>query len=190
MLPPQSTQRVTTNISPLTSLTLLLMTPLPEASPSADTLHDPLFAARFSAAVMDAVTIALRFVRFLPSLAFPFFSFLFPFLSIIVFPRRRIGPGLFSFRVYLISRVPHNCPSFLLSSAVFLSPRPPCYPLSLPVHPFLCPGTSRGSGSQVTLKNLADGRKIGDTYIIHCVSLSLFFLPERSVSRRRTYVFN
>lgn len=34
--------------------------------------------------------------------------------------------------------------------------------LSLPflaasVHPFLCPGTSRGSRSQVTLKNLADG---------------------------------
>jgi len=63
------------------------MTPLPEAFPSADTLHDPLFA-RFSAAVVDAVTIAPRFVRFLPSLAF-LFSFLFPFSSIIVFPRRR-----------------------------------------------------------------------------------------------------
>lgn len=166
------------------------MTPLPEASPSANTLHDPLFAARFSAAVMDAVTIAPRFVRFLPSLAFLFSFPFFLFFSIIVFLRRRIGPGLSSFRVYLISRAPHNCPSFLLSSTVFLSPRPPCYPLSWPVHPFLCPGTSRGSGSQVTLKNLADGRKIGDTYIIHCVSLSLFFLPRQSVSLRRTYVFN
>lgn len=167
------------------------MTPLPEASPSADTLHDPLFAARFSAVVVDAVTIASRFVRFLPSLAFLFFSLSFSFFWALLYsPAGEIGPGLFSFRVYLISRAPHNCPSFLLSSAVFLSPRPPCYPLSLSVHPFLCPGTSRGSGSQVTLKNLADGRKIGDTYIIHCVSLSLFFLLQWSVSRKRTYVFN
>lgn len=165
------------------------MTPLPEVSPSADALHDPLFAARFSAAVVDAVTIALRFVRFFPSLAFLFSLFFPPFWALLYSPAGEIGPGLFSFRVYLISRAPHNCPSFLLSSAVFLSPRPPCYPLSLPVHPFLCPGTSRGSGSQVTLKNLADGRKIGDTYIIHCVSRSLSFLPQRSVSRGRTCMY-
>jgi len=64
------------------------MTPLPEVSPSADTLRGPLFTVRFSAVVVDAVTIALRFVRFFPSLAFLFSSF-FLFLSIIVFPRRR-----------------------------------------------------------------------------------------------------
>lgn len=164
------------------------MTPLPEAFPSADALHDPLFAARFSAAV-DAVTIA-EIRSFSPISRIPFFLFFFLFWALLYSPAGEIGPGLFSCRVYLISCAPHNCPSFLLSSAVFLSLRLPCYPLSLPVHPFLCPGTLRGSGSQVTLKNLADGRKIGDTYIIHCVSLSLFFLPQWSVSRRRTYVFN
>lgn len=121
-------------------------------------------------------------------------SFFFPLsLSFFLFfqhycipPQEKQGL-VFSLSVSISSPAPpHNCPSFLLSFAVFLSPRPPCYPLSLPVHPFLCPGTSRGSGSQVTLKNLADGRKIGDTYIIHCVSLSLFFLPRRSVPRERT----
>lgn len=106
MPPPQSTlrARVTTNISPLTSLTLLLMTPLPEAFPSADTLHDPLFA-RFSAAVVDAVTIAPRFVRFLPSLAF-LFSFSFSFFQHYCIPPQEKQGLAFSLSVSISSPAP------------------------------------------------------------------------------------
>lgn len=134
---------------------------------------------------MDAVTIAPRFVRFHPSRAPFFFSSSSP-RALLYSPRRRNRTLAFSLAVSipLCPRPSHNCPSFLLSSPLFLSPRdPPCYtPLVLSpssVHPFLRPGTSRGSGSQVTLKNLADGRKIGDTYIIHCV-LALPLLPYRA----------
>lgn len=165
------------------------MTPLPEAFPSTDTPR-PLIRRQVFRRSRGCSHDSAEIRSFSPISRIPFF-FSFSFFSALLYsPAGEIGPGLFSFHVYLISRAPHNCPSFLLSSAVFLSPRPSCYPLSLSVHPFLCPGTSRGSGSQVTLKNLADGRKIGDTYIIHCVSLFLSFLPQRRVSCRRTYVFN
>lgn len=93
------------------------MTPLPEASPSAGiTLHDPLFAARFStaaaAAAVDAVTIAPRFVRFLPSRTLRFFLFFSP--ALLYSPAGEIEFGLFSFRVYLVFLRPSQLSFFSL----------------------------------------------------------------------------
>lgn len=102
------------------------------------------------------------------------------FPSIIVFPGKKnsnFSLALHSHPVSISSSRSSILFCGLFFSAVTLSlrrlrcscrPGPRCRPSSPPVHPFLCPGTSRGSGSQVTLKNLADGWKIGDTYIIYC----------------------
>lgn len=156
-------ERVTTNISPLTPLTLLLMLPEAHLPPPA------IFTARFSAA-LNAVTIAPGFVRFLLKSCAPFF------FEHYCIPRERNGnwPFLFS----CLSHLPRSPDSRLSSFSLIhrcSCRRDPCYPLFSPVHPFLRSGTSRGSGSQVTLKNPADGRKIGDTYIIHCARPASLF---------------
>lgn len=171
MPPPRSslTVRVTTNISPLTSLTLLLMTPrCPKHFPPPALFSTP--CSGFpppSRCSHDSAEI-----RPLPPISyFPPFFFSFFFERIIVFPRGRNKAWPFLFP--RLSRLPSDCPPFLLSSAVLVATTP-CATLSPRVHPFLRSGTSRGSGSQVTLKNLADGRKIGDTYIIHCALFALF----------------
>lgn len=150
-----------TIISPLTPLTLLLMSPEAHLPPPA------IFTARFSAA-LNAVTIVPGFVRFLSRSCGPSLSLFFFKHYCIPRERNRNWPFLFS----CLSRFPRFPPSRLSSFSLIhrcSCRRDPCYPLFSPVHPFLCSGTSRGSGSQVTLKNPTDGRKIGDTYIIHCV---------------------
>lgn len=139
-----------------------------------------------------------------------FFSFSFPPSAIIVHlfqGRENLSSSLYRFRISSSSSVSaspwplflHRDPSLPTARLRFRS-CPSCDPLlslplalslSLPflaasVHPFLCPGTSRGSRSQVTLKNLADGWKIGDTYIIYCV-LCRFFLPLFSAQREQEW---
>lgn len=178
-------ERVTTNISPLTSLTLLLMTPLPEASPSA-TRYPPRPLARHQIFHRRGCSHDSTEIRSFPPISRSFFFSSSSPRALLYSPRRRNRTLAFSLAVSisLCPRPSHNCPSFLLSSPLFLSPRdPPCYtsPSLSPssVHPFLRPGTLRGSGSQVTLKNLADGRKIGDTYIIHCARPPSPSLPRK-----------
>lgn len=102
------------------------MTPLPEA-------HLPssaIFAARFSAA-LDAVTIASGFVRFLPSYS-PFFR------ALLYSSTGGTGTNLFSFCIYLVSRILSRlCPPFLLSTAVLVAATPVLFSLpacsSIPV---------------------------------------------------------
>lgn len=183
-------ERVTTNISPLTSLTLLLMTPLPEASPSA-TRHPPRPLARHQIFHRRGCSHDSTEIRSFPpiSRSFLFFSSS-SSRALLYSPRRRNRRNrTLAFSLVSISLCPRPSQLSFLSlilSVVLVAARSPLLPLSpSSVHPFLRPGTSRGSGSQVTLKNLADGRKIGDTYIIHCARPPSLSLPREAVLRRK-----
>lgn len=144
---------------------------------------------------MDAVTIAPRFVRFLPSLAFLLFflslSLFFPFFSALLYsPAGEIGPGLFSFRVYLISRAPSQLSFFSLILRCVLVAATPVLPSLLACSSIPVPwDLARERLSSYIEKS--SGREKNWRYLYHplCFSLPLLSTAAERTARKN-YVFN
>lgn len=178
------------------------MTPLPEASPSATRhlLHVPSLATRFST-VVDAVTIAPRFVRFHPSRA-PFFFFFSSSSSsspraLLYSPRRRNRTLAFSLAVSISLCVPAPLTivlpfSYPLRCSCRRARDPPCYPsLSLVCSSIPAPwDLARERLSSYIEKS--SGREKNWRYLYHplCSPFLPFLSARSAVLRRKTCVFN
>lgn len=171
------------------------MTPLPEAFPSpipSGTLRGP-SSLRRQVFRRRGCSHDSAEIRSFPPISRSFLFFSLSPRALLYSPAGEIGPGLFSFRVYLVSRAPHTIVLLFSYPPPFLSPR------ATPVLPSLHACSSIPVSWDLARERLSSyiekssGREKNWRYLYHPLcrrSTALLRRRAESVSRGKTCVFN